>query len=70
MLAIPVRHDGALVGVLTRESAPTVGRQPGELERTYVEIFNRFARMISDGEFPLADERPSTSRMRRASATA
>jgi two-component sensor histidine kinase len=63
--AIPVRHDGALVGVLTREWSPTVGRQPGELERTYLEIFERFARMISDGEFPMADERSSTSAMPR-----
>ena len=62
---LPVRHDGALLGVLTREWSPTVGRQPGELERTYLEIFERFARMISDGEFPMADERSSTSAMPR-----
>ena len=52
MLCIPVRCRGEMVAVLTRESTPTVGRQPGELERTYVEIFNRFARMIAAGEFP------------------
>src|SRR5690349_20379941 len=51
-LAIPVRCRGQVVGVLTRESAPSFGRQPGELERTYVDIFNRFARMIVAGEFP------------------
>jgi two-component sensor histidine kinase len=49
---IPVRHKGKLVGVLTRESALAVGRRPGELERAYVEVFDRFARMVVRGEFP------------------
>jgi two-component sensor histidine kinase len=53
-LCIPVRHRGHTVGVLARESAPTIGRPPGELERTYVEVFNRFAQMIASGEFPFA----------------
>ena len=52
VLGIPVRHRGEVIAVLTRESAPSFGRQPGELERTYVDIFNRFARMISAGDFP------------------
>jgi two-component system, sensor histidine kinase PdtaS len=52
VLCIPVRCKGEVIGVLTRESAPSFGRQPGELERTYVDIFNRFARMIAAGEFP------------------
>ncbi len=56
VLAIPVRTDGKVIGVLTRESTPSIGRQPGELERTYVDIFNRFARMISYGSFPFASE--------------
>ena len=43
---IPVRWKDALVGVMTRESVPSVGRRPGELERVYIEIFDRFARMI------------------------
>ena len=58
------------IGVLTRESAPSVGRQPGELERTYVEIFNRFARMIAAGEFPFAARGRARARRPRASATA
>jgi two-component system, sensor histidine kinase PdtaS len=41
-----------VVAVLTRESAPSIGRQPGELERIYVDVFNRFARMIAAGDFP------------------
>src|SRR5262249_8223914 len=44
-------------GVLVRESAPSLGRPPGELERAYVEVFHRFARMIVNGEFPFPPER-------------
>ncbi len=53
---IPVRWKDGLVAILTRESAPSVGRRPGELERVYVEIFDRFARMIAAGEFPFEAE--------------
>ena len=56
VLAIPVRSNGQVIGVMTRESALTFGRQPGELERTYVEIFGRFARMISAGVFPYPND--------------
>ncbi|MEX2292384.1 MAG: sensor histidine kinase [Acidimicrobiales bacterium] len=56
VLCIPVRCGGEVIGVMTRESAPSFGRQPGELERTYVAIFNRFARMISAGEYPFDAE--------------
>ena len=52
VLCIPVRRDGRTVAVLTREAASSVGRHTGELERTYVEVFHRFARMIATGEFP------------------
>ena len=63
--AIPVRHDGAVLGVLTREWSPSVGRELGELERTYLEVFERFSRMIADGEFPFAAERSSTAALPR-----
>jgi two-component sensor histidine kinase len=56
VLCIPVRREGRTVAVLARESTPTVGRSPGELERTYVDIFNRFARMIATGAFPYPTE--------------
>ena len=56
VLCIPVRWNGEIIAVLSRESAPSVGRSPGELERTYVDIFNRFARMIATGQFPYAAE--------------
>ncbi|HSS11263.1 MAG TPA: histidine kinase N-terminal domain-containing protein [Acidimicrobiales bacterium] len=52
LVCIPVRWQGEMVAVLTRESALSVGRRPGELERVYVEVFDRFARMITNGEFP------------------
>jgi two-component sensor histidine kinase len=50
---IPVRWEGQLVAVLTRESPVSlIRRQPGELERVYVSVFERFARMIVNGDFP------------------
>ena len=65
MLCIPVRWQGVTIAVLSRESTPSVGRAPGELERTYVEIFNRFARMIAAGEFPFATEDSETDEVPR-----
>lgn len=59
-VCIPVRWQGELVAIMTRDSALLVGRRPGELERVYVEVFDRLARMISAGEFPfpIDDEIP------------
>src|SRR5882672_4342531 len=50
--AIPVRHRGKVIALLTREAATTTGRRLGELERVYFEIFDRFARMLYEGTFP------------------
>ena len=50
--AIPVRHAGRLIGLATREEAMTLARRSGELERTYFDVFDQFARMIGDGSFP------------------
>ncbi|MST31323.1 ATPase [Acidimicrobiaceae bacterium USS-CC1] len=64
MVCIPVRWQGQLAAVLTRESALSVGRRPGELERTYVEVFDRLARMMANGEFPFPlDEEGETPRV-------
>ncbi len=60
VLAIPVRWEGQVVAVCTRESMPDLGRQPGELERTYLSVFHRFAAMIADGAFPFAAEDAET----------
>ncbi|MGH9138873.1 MAG: sensor histidine kinase [Acidimicrobiales bacterium] len=68
-LAIPVRWHGPngsdIIAVLTKESTPTFGRQPGELEKIYVEIFNRFARMIASGDFPFVVEDAETDAVPR-----
>ena len=53
---IPVRCDDRLIGLVTREESMTSPRRPGELERTYLETFDRFARMIAEGSFPFAVE--------------
>ncbi|MEA3185305.1 MAG: two-component system, sensor histidine kinase PdtaS [Ilumatobacteraceae bacterium] len=52
MLAIPVRCGGKPIAVLSREWSSRTGRQLGELERTYLGIFQRFAAMIAEGSFP------------------
>jgi two-component sensor histidine kinase len=52
MLAIPVQREGRVIAVLSREWSNRTGRQPGELERTYLSIFQRFAVMIAEGSFP------------------
>jgi two-component sensor histidine kinase len=54
--AIPVRFKGHVLAVLTREAAPQIRRKPGELEQVYVELFDRFARMIAAGDFPFTGE--------------
>ena len=56
VLCIPVRWRGDVVAVVSRESMPNLGRQPGELERIYMDVFQRFARMIAEGTFPFAAE--------------
>lgn len=53
---IPIRRNGNLIGILSRESALQVGRRPGQLERTYVDTFLRFAHMIEKGWYPFEDE--------------
>ncbi len=53
---IPVRCDGRLIALLTREFLPNLGRRSGELERIYLDAFQRFARMIADGSFPFVQD--------------
>ena len=52
LVAIPVRGSTGPIGVLSREWSTEVSRQPGELERTYLNIFQRIATMIVQGAFP------------------
>jgi two-component system, sensor histidine kinase PdtaS len=49
---IPVRRDGRLIALMSREEPMTLARRSGELERIYFQTFDRFARMISQGSFP------------------
>ena len=68
-------HPGALRRQDHRACSPASRRrrsagQPGELERTYVDIFNRFARMIAAGHVPVRRRATATRRRPLASATA
>ncbi len=56
---VPVRHDDAMVALVTRETATESGRRHGELERNYLATFDRFAAMMAEGSFPFGrDEVP------------
>ncbi len=57
--AIPVRCKGTLVAVLVRLSA-SAGRRPGHLERTYRNVFDRFAIMLGESTFPFPSEEVAT----------
>jgi two-component sensor histidine kinase len=50
--AIPLRVGGSPFGVLARDYMLNPQRIQGELESTYLMIFERFARMILEGEYP------------------
>jgi two-component sensor histidine kinase len=54
MTAIPVVREGRVIAVLTREVSTVSGRRPGQLERTYLSIFDDFANMVSTGLFPFS----------------
>jgi two-component sensor histidine kinase len=55
-VAIPVRSANGIIAVLTREWSSRSSRQPGELERTYIGLFNRFAAMVAAGQFPFTGQ--------------
>jgi two-component sensor histidine kinase len=52
MLAIPVRYEGRIIAVLSREWVVDNARRPGQLETTYADIFSKFAEMVGQGLFP------------------
>jgi two-component sensor histidine kinase/PAS domain-containing protein len=56
---IPVRCEGTLVAVLARLVAGA-GRRPGHLERTYRDVFDKFAVMLSESTFPFPSEEVAT----------
>ena len=51
---IPIIHGGRVIGVLAKETARHELREPGDLERTYLEVFDRFAIMVAAGLFPFS----------------
>jgi two-component system, sensor histidine kinase PdtaS len=53
---IPVRYAGETIAILSRESPLQVSRRPGQLERVYLETFQRFAHMVATGRFPYAGQ--------------
>ncbi len=53
MQCIPVRCAGSVIAVVTRETPTTLGRRPGELERYYLDVFDRFARDDRRGQLPV-----------------
>jgi two-component sensor histidine kinase len=61
VVSIPVRHRGEVVAAMARESRINVGRRPGELERVYVGVFDRLARMVAAGTFPFPVDEPLES---------
>lgn len=56
VMAIPVRFDGQVIAVLTRENPEVGQRALGDLEIAYFGVFERLAQMISDGSFPFPSE--------------
>jgi two-component sensor histidine kinase len=52
MFSIPVRDEGRIIAVLSREWLVDNARRPGQLETTYADIFSKFAEMVSQGLFP------------------
>ena len=52
MIAIPVRYEGHIIAVLSREWVVDNARRPGQLETTYADIFSKFAEMVAQGLFP------------------
>ena len=53
---IPVRYEASIVAVLVRLWSPSGGRRRLTLERAYLPIFGRLARMVHSGTFPFATE--------------
>jgi two-component system, sensor histidine kinase PdtaS len=58
MDAVPVRHDGNVIAVLTREGSPSISRRLGRLERVYLDAGDEVSRMVCDGSFPMFPSPP------------
>src|SRR5262245_5502039 len=49
---IPMLHRDKPIAVMTQESPVSFTRREGDLERAYLEAFDRFAAMLAEGSFP------------------
>ena len=56
LMAIPVNYRDEVIAVVGRERNSPVDRVRSELERTYLTIFDRFAHMLVNGDFPYQKE--------------
>lgn len=67
VLCVPVRCDGQVIAVLSREVAPDFAavRSLGELEGTYLGVFELFANMVARGQFPYPGDEISTDEVPR-----
>ena len=52
MDAVPVKAQGEVIGVVTKEGSPSISRRPGRLERVYLEAGEHISHMIAGGWFP------------------
>jgi two-component system, sensor histidine kinase PdtaS len=55
MDAVPVRHRGHVVAVITKEGSPGTSRRPGRLEEIYLDAAETVSAMICNGDFPYRD---------------
>ena len=53
---IPISHRSRPIAVISRDFPPHTGRKRGELERVYLETFQRFALMLVSGDYPFAGD--------------
>ena len=55
MDAVPVRHGGRIVGVVTKEGSPATSRRPGRMEQVYLDTAEHVSDMVAAGVFPFPD---------------
>jgi two-component system, sensor histidine kinase PdtaS len=55
MDAVPVRYEGRVVAVITKEGSPATSRRPGRLEEVYLDAAEHVSAMICAGDFPYPD---------------
>lgn len=55
-LAVPVRFEGEIVAMLSREFSPKIEEIPGDLETNSFMVLRRLAAMIAEGTYPFRVE--------------